>query len=115
MSERHRLNFEKCALFNGLLTTQQLDEARLALRKGESGPAPAPTDREISEKVVEMGFLNAWQAKQLLDGRTKFTLGAYRIIDSLGQGGMGHVFKAEDPILKRIVAIKVLPRDKSTP
>ena len=28
---------------------------------------------------------------------------------------MGHVFKAEDPILKRVVAIKVLPRDKSTP
>ncbi len=62
-----------------------------------------------------MGLLNAWQAKQLLDGRTKFTLGPYRIIDSLGQGGMGHVFKAEDPILKRVVAIKVLPRDKSTP
>ena len=62
-----------------------------------------------------MGLLNAWQAKQLLDGRTKFTLGPYRIIDSIGQGGMGHVFKAEDPILKRVVAIKVLPRDKSTP
>jgi serine/threonine protein kinase len=62
-----------------------------------------------------MGLLNAWQAKQLLDGRNKFTLGAYRIIDSIGQGGMGHVFKAEDPILKRVVAIKVLPRDKSTP
>ena len=77
--------------------------------------AAAPTDQELSEKIVELGLLNAWQAKQLLDGRTKFTLGPYRIIDSLGQGGMGHVFKAEDPILKRVVAIKVLPRDKSTP
>ena len=115
MNDSHRLNFEKCALFNGLLTAKQLDEARLALRKGESGPAAAPTDQELSEKVVEMGLLNAWQAKQLLDGRTKFTLGSYRIIDSLGQGGMGHVFKAEDPILKRVVAIKVLPRDRSTP
>ena len=77
--------------------------------------AGSPTDQELSEKIVELGLLNAWQAKQLLDGRTKFTLGSYRIIDSLGQGGMGHVFKAEDPILKRVVAIKVLPRDKSTP
>jgi len=88
----------------------------LALRTGGNGEAPpASTDQALSEKVVELGLLNPWQAKQLLDGRTKFTLGSYRIIDSLGQGGMGHVFKAEDTILKRVVAIKVLPRDRSTP
>jgi len=113
VNDSRRLNFEKCALTSGLLSAQQLDEVRLALRNGGSGQAVA--DQELSEKVVELGLLNAWQAKQLLDGRTKFTLGPYRIIDSLGQGGMGHVFKAEDPILKRVVAIKVLPRDKSTP
>jgi serine/threonine protein kinase len=116
VNDSRRLNFEKCALTSGLLSAQQLEEARLALRNGDSSQgAAAPTDQEISEKIVESGLLNAWQAKQLLDGRTKFTLGPYRIVDSLGQGGMGHVFKAEDPILKRVVAIKVLPRDKSTP
>jgi eukaryotic-like serine/threonine-protein kinase len=116
VSSSRYLNFEKCALASGLLTAQQLDETRLALRNGDASHATtAPTDAEISAKVVGLGLLNAWQAKQLLDGRTKFTLGSYRIIDSLGQGGMGHVFKAEDPILKRIVAIKVLPRDRSTP
>ena len=122
MNDTRHLNFEECALTSGLLSAQQLEKARLALRNGGQqvplvdGPAvAAPTDQELSEKVVELGLLNAWQAKQLLDGRTKFTLGSYRIIDSLGQGGMGHVFKAEDRILKRVVAIKVLPRDKSTP
>jgi eukaryotic-like serine/threonine-protein kinase len=107
--------FEECALTSKLLTAQQLDEARLALRNGAQVPPVAPTAQQFADKLVEMGLLNVWQAKQLLDGRTKFTLGAYRIIDFLGQGGMGHVFKAEDPILKRIVAIKVLPRDRSTP
>ena len=116
MSDSRRLNFEKCALTSGLLSAQQLEEARSALRNGASAhTVAAPTDRELSEKIVALGLLNPWQAKQLLDGRTKFNLGPYRIVDSLGQGGMGHVFKAEDPILKRIVAIKVLPRDKSTP
>ncbi len=38
-------------------------------------------------------------------------LGAFRILSQLGRGGMGAVYRAEDPVLKRQVAIKVmLPR-----
>jgi serine/threonine protein kinase len=72
-------------------------------------------DRQLAEQCVASGLLNRWQAEQLLQGRTKFTLGPYRILDAIGYGGMGYVFKGEHSLLGRIEAIKVLPSSKSDP
>lgn len=118
MDAASRSTFPSRVLASGLVTREDLDAVVASLWPGtEGGPAPAQhlADEQLANRLVEGGKLNRWQADQLLTGRSRFHLGPYRILSSIGQGGMGQVFKAEHTIMGRIVAIKVLPRHKSTP
>ena len=106
------------ALASGLLSQQQIDDAIAGLTARNTGSALAAeplTDEMLGQRLVDLGYLNRWQVEQLKEGRTKFNLGPYRIVNAIGQGGMGHVFKAEHKLLGRVEAIKVLPKAKSTP
>jgi len=109
--------FVLCALASGLVNHDQIDVARGQVeRETRIDELDEETyQKRLAAVLVDLGYLNAWQVIQLQQGRTKFTLGVYRIVDSIGRGGMGQVFKGEHPVLDRQVAIKVLPREKSTP
>lgn len=74
-------------------------------------PKAMPKDaEELARQLVESKHLTAYQAKEIAQGRGKsLILGNYTILDKIGAGGMGQVFKAEHRRMHRIVAIKMLP------
>lgn len=69
-----------------------------------------PTDGEaLAGELVRQNKLTNFQAEQITAGKgASLTLGNYVLLDKLGQGGMGLVFRAWHRRMERVVALKVI-------
>ena len=74
-------------------------------------PKAHPKDvQELARELVRSKQLTKFQVQQIYQGRaSSLILGNYTILDKIGAGGMGQVFKAQHRRMERVVAIKTLP------
>jgi len=68
-----------------------------------------PDPQKLAVKLVRAGTLTKYQAIRIYQNKHHgLLLGNYLILDQIGRGGMGEVFKARHRRMKRLVAVKVL-------
>ena len=85
-------------------------ESSLADIKVEA-PGAFHDSEQLAAEFVKRKLLTSWHVRQLMKRKYKgFYLRQYRILGHLGSGGMSSVYLAEHTVMKRRVAIKVLPK-----
>ena len=109
-----RVNAE--TFVESLASIHILPDADLAAIRQLLLPANLGADAEaLARDLIRQGKLTRFQASHIYQGRGKGLLfGDYVVLDKLGQGGMGQVFKAQHRRMKRIVALKLLPANMTS-
>lgn len=103
--------FWQAAVKLGLIEESALQQCWEAIPADKR--TPDAVDRRLARQAVNAGHISLWQAQQMLAGRqAALKIDRYLLQDLLGHGGMGRVYLARDTRLNRLVAIKIISRER---
>ncbi len=92
---------------SSLIERGQLDQVIGEFLSKHPGAEPPA----LADFLIAQNILTAFQAERLLQGKTQgFVLGPFTLMDALGAGSMGTVYKAQSKTDNKWYAVKVLPR-----
>ena len=105
--------FIRSLIKSGLMTDEEIQK----FLDGIPDDQKPTSNKDLAKALYGKNKLTKFQTQAVFQGRTKgLVVGNYVVLDKIGSGGMGHVYKAQHKRMRRIVALKVLPsavsRDK---
>ncbi len=88
-----------------LAHSQLLDPEQLAAARQAAGD----DDKALADYLLGRGLATRFQVRQLRAGATSFTVGKYVVVDCVGRGAAGIVYKARHRLMSnRFVALKTV-------
>src|SRR3954454_4606229 len=96
---------------SGVLTDRLFADVKAKVLGGEY-----PNEsRALAERLVREKILTEYQTKRFLSNKSHgMVVGRYAILDRLGSGSMGRVYKAHHLMMDRVVALKIIAPEIAT-
>ena len=96
---------------SGILSEKQLADIKSKVLHGDY-PMESVS---LAECLVRDNILTSYQAKRFLANRSQgLIVGRYIILDRIGSGSMGRVYKAHHVMMDRVVALKIISPEISS-
>ncbi len=111
MNPETQVMFEKLVVQRGLITAEQLAEGK---RLQEESAAAGRDPGTLLDALLEKGYGDRKKLEELVQvarvrsGEQRISIGGFKLLERIGRGGTGAVYRASQVSMGRLVAVKLM-------